>query len=105
MIDLTELSLPQLTALQQQVAAEIPRRLQSERKKAIDELKQLALARGFDLHDLLGAVENKGKGKRGPAPVKYRSKDGLQTWSGRGRTPAWIKAHLEQGGQLETLAV
>lgn len=28
---------------------------------------------------------------RGPAPIKYRGPMG-ETWSGRGRTPGWLKA-------------
>lgn len=32
-------------------------------------------------------------------------KKGNQTWSGRGRQPGWVKAHLGAGGKLEDLLI
>jgi DNA-binding protein H-NS len=38
------------------------------------------------------------KSGRGVVPEKYRSPDGGQSWSGRGKTPAWL-AELEASGR------
>jgi hypothetical protein len=42
----------------------------------------------------------KGAGTKG---AKYRCAATLQTWSGRGLQPAWVKAHLAAGGTLAEL--
>lgn len=41
----------------------------------------------------------------GTVKPKYQSKDGSNTWSGRGRKPKWVEAHLSQGGSLEDLLI
>lgn len=43
------------------------------------------------------------KQKKTVFPPLY--KKGNQTWSGRGRQPGWVKAHLEAGGKLEDLLI
>ncbi len=37
--------------------------------------------------------------------VKYRHPQGMMTWSGRGKPPAWVKVWLEQGKTLDDLLV
>jgi DNA-binding protein H-NS len=111
-IDLSALSIPELLALQKDLVLEVPRRVAAERQKVVEDLKKLAAERGFDLNDLLGgkvkgaskSVAGAAKAVRGPAAAKYRSKDGKE-WSGRGRKPGWVVAHLAAGGKLEDLAI
>jgi len=106
-IDLSKLSIPELVNLQKDLVLEIPRRMAAERQKVVDDLKKLAADRGFDFDDLVGGkakASKGGKGARGPAKAKYRSKDGKE-WSGRGRKPAWVSAHLASGGKIEDLAI
>ncbi len=43
-----------------------------------------------------------GLNPRGPAVIRYRNGEG-NTWSGRGRTPAWFKAALEAGATRDSL--
>lgn len=38
-----------------------------------------------------------------PVAIKYRKED--KTWTGRGRQPLWIVAHIEGGGKIEELLV
>ena len=39
-------------------------------------------------------------------PAKYANpKNPDQTWSGLGRKPDWVKAHLSSGGKIEELSV
>ncbi|WP_374353860.1 H-NS family nucleoid-associated regulatory protein [Chitinimonas sp.] len=108
MIDLSSLSVRELLDLQKQLVLEVPRRMALEKQKVVDDLKKMAAERGFDLHDLVGASDGKsgkgGKGSRGPVAAKYRSKDGKE-WTGRGRKPAWVVEHLDNGGKLEDLAI
>ncbi len=40
---------------------------------------------------------------KSPRDVKYTCPDTLQTWSGRGLKPAWVKAALARGVKLEAL--
>ncbi|WP_460532745.1 H-NS histone family protein [Chitinimonas naiadis] len=105
-IDLSKLSLPELQALQVQITKEIPQRQAADKQKALEDLKKLAAERGFNLGDLLGTAKGKSAGKvTKPVAAKYRSKDGSETWSGRGRKPKWVSAYLAQGGQIDDLAV
>ena len=106
-LDLAALSLKDLNELQTQIAQEIPRRAAAEKLRALDDLKQLAAARGFDLQELVGGAAKGGPKKRsatGPVAAKYRSKDGKE-WTGRGRKPQWVNDHLAAGGKLEDLAI
>ncbi|MEH6459749.1 H-NS histone family protein [Chitinimonas sp. JJ19] len=100
--DLSKLTLNELVELEKKLVAEIPHRQAEERRKVVQELKQLAVDRGFDLHDLIGSAKAV-KQPRAPVAVKYRSGPG-QEWTGRGRKPAWVVAHLASGGKLEDLA-
>ncbi|MCK7495829.1 MAG: H-NS histone family protein [Comamonadaceae bacterium] len=36
----------------------------------------------------------------GNVPAKYRDPASGTEWSGRGRKPLWVQAHLSAGGQL-----
>lgn len=107
-IDLNNLSLKELYELQKHIVLEIPRRAAAEKQRLLEELKQMAAERGFNLGELLGGenkTASKGKGgPRGPAVVKYRSKDGNE-WTGRGRKPQWVNDHIAAGGKIEDLAV
>lgn len=99
-INLETLSLPELTSLRDQIAAELPRRVAQEKKNARAALELLAAERGFNLDELLGfnKVQNGRGSPRGPVAPKYR--DPLQpnvVWSGRGRRPIWFVEALERG--------
>ncbi|NHX27966.1 H-NS histone family protein, partial [Escherichia coli] len=53
---------------------------------------------GFSLADLTGAST--------PAAPKYRNPENPdQTWSGRGRKPLWVVAHLDSGKAMEDLEI
>lgn len=42
---------------------------------------------------------------RSQVKPKYRSLDGKDTWSGRGKPPLWMRPHLEAGGTKEDFLV
>ena len=43
--------------------------------------------------------------KRVKVSHKYQSEDGLQTWTGRGLKPKWLKAELDAGRKLEDFLI
>ena len=88
-----------------------------ERSKALAEMRAAARRAGFEMRDLLpelgaGGAPTRGRkktaAKRAPAKVapKYRNPDDPKvTWSGRGRKPKWIEAHLAEHGTLDAVAI
>jgi DNA-binding protein H-NS len=43
--------------------------------------------------------------KKNKKPAKYQHPETGKTWSGRGRNPLWVKAHLDAGGILDELRI
>ena len=90
-----------------------------ERKKAVADMKAAARRAGFDVKDLLsdlgvggGSSSPRGKKKSaagrktGKVAPKYRNPDDPNvTWSGRGRKPKWVEAHLEKHGNLDGITI
>lgn len=111
-IDLSALSIPELRELRSQIDTHLAGRLESEKADLLAEFEQRAKERGFALADLIPsttsapAPETAPKAALGAAPPKYRHPtEPLQTWSGRGRQPKWVREHLAAGGTLEQLAI
>lgn len=119
MTNLTEYTLPQLKQLQARIAKEVSRRESDSKAALLKKLRKLARDEGVELEDLLGkepttTAQAKGqkpqKGskptatKRAPIPAKYRNPNNLdQSWSGRGRKPAWFEAWVNNGGSISAL--
>lgn len=111
-IDLSGASIPELRELAGKIQAEIARRVDEEKATLRAEFENRAKASGFTLSEILpGTAEKKGKGGgkgrgSGIIPPKYRNPSNpAETWTGRGRSPAWVKAHTEKGGSLENLLI
>jgi DNA-binding protein H-NS len=69
--------------------------LQEKREEATNDfrmqIEEKAKELGIDIYSLYG-MRRRGPKSGGTVPPKYRNpKDHSQTWSGRGREPAWIK--------------
>ncbi len=79
-------------------------RKQSEEKKSklLKKVKSLVEAEGMSMDTLLFDSANKSKKTPSGRPVrkvapKYANpKDPSQTWTGRGRKPLWVVAHLNK---------
>lgn len=112
-IDLSLLSIPELQALVREAEAEIKKREKEERAALLASFEQQAKEKGFSLADLLGpeVVGSHGSKKKGgkqpvSAPVKYRNpENAAETWTGKGRMPAWVKARKDAGKDLEACLV
>lgn len=107
MADLNELSLGELKSLQKKVARAIEKFEQREKKKALAALEAKAKELGFSLDELTGSPKPKRKsGPRGKVAPKYANPaDKSQTWTGRGRRPAWVNDALKSGKGLDDLLI
>jgi DNA-binding protein H-NS len=106
-MDVSQLSIPELEALQTRIPGLIAKKKAEEKQSVIDEAKALITAKGFTLEDLFGKTIGTRKGApRGPVAIKYRHpQNGNLTWKGRGRKPDWILEWVNSGKTIEELAV
>lgn len=118
MPNLQDYSLPELHRLSTKIEREIEKRSATTAARIRKEAERLAKAAGLELSDVLGRSAPKRRQPRsesaaGPsAPTKRKPRakysnpaDSSQKWTGRGRKPRWVEAHLAQGGALEDLEI
>lgn len=97
------LSIEELRALRKEVDRAMASFERRRREAARAAAEEAARAHGLKLSDLMGDSP-RGKGQGGSA--RYANPDNAaETWSGRGRRPAWVTAALDAGRSLEDLAV
>lgn len=107
-MDLGKLSLTELKRLQSRIETEITRRADSAKKDLLKKMQKMASDAGVPLSELLGkkAGRKPGAPKGRKVPPKYRNPaDASQTWTGRGRQPAWVVACLKGGKKIESLLI
>lgn len=107
-IDVNSMSLDDLRNLRTQIDRAISSYETRRRKEALAALERTARDMGFNLADLTGAQQARGRraAAGGESPAKYaHPEDPSQTWSGRGRRPRWVTEQLESGKSLEDLRV
>ncbi|MZR14268.1 H-NS histone family protein [Maritimibacter sp. DP07] len=86
-------------------------RVEEEEKKAARlAAEKAAKAMGYSLEDLSDVKPAKRAPKKKDARTKVAPKFANpnapeQTWTGRGRKPKWVEAHLEAGGTLEDIEI
>lgn len=83
-----------------------------KKNKLLKKMKSLAESEGLDLESLLNtSIPGKPrktavkKTTRKVSPKYANPKDKSQTWTGRGRKPLWVVAHLKKGGKVEDLSL
>lgn len=84
-----------------------------EKRAALQAAEKAAKSFGYSLDELsdvkpVKRARKAAKSSDGRAKVapKYRNPDDANmTWTGRGRKPKWVEAHLEKGGTLEQIAI
>jgi len=100
-IDLSKLSLDELQALARDIETEVVSRREADRERVLNQMRELAGSLGMTLEEVVRGE----KGKAISVPVKYRNPTNpIQTWSGRGKRPAWVNEALASGMTLEDLA-
>ncbi len=101
-IDLAALSLEELQVLQADVAKAIDGFKERQRLDALAQVQKIAKEAGLSIEEIL---QVQGKTKT-VSPPKYRHPENpAQTWSGRGRKPAWFVAALENGMTPDDLLI
>ena len=100
-IDLSKHSMEELKALQKDVEKAIKDFAKRKRAEAMKEFQAVAKKHGLSVDDIVG-----GKGKKAKAPAKYANPDNpSETWSGRGRQPAWYKKAIKSGKSASALEI
>ena len=100
--DLETMSLDELKSIKRDLDKAITNFDQRRKAEAKRDIEAKAREHGFSLADLVDSKST----KRGPVAAKYRNPENPdQTWSGRGRQPAWYKNALEYGTDPDTLAI
>lgn len=105
-INLSELNEKQLEKLKGDIDKELTTRVKQKLTEARKAAEDAARKHGFSLQDIVGGKSRgKAAGKGGAAP-KYRNPaDASQTWSGRGRQPAWFKDAIAAGKSPDDMAI
>lgn len=102
-IDLDAMTRKELKTLAKDVAKALSTIEKRERKAALAAAEKAAAEHGFSLSDLAGPKKGKATAKN---PPKYRNPENAeQTWSGRGRKPAWVNAAEGKGVNIEDYAI
>ena len=112
-IDISSLSKSELIALRKRVERAIEAFDAQNLARARKEAQRVAREYGVSVEDLTGTApapaksKSKSKSKpkrRGKVAPKYRNPaEPSQTWTGRGRQPAWVAEALKGGARLEDL--
>lgn len=79
----------QLTAQLEKLHKEVAVAREKEIEQAISDIKQKIVDYGISAEEL-GFASKRASAKRTPLPAKYRNPKTGETWSGRGRSPAWL---------------
>lgn len=102
-MNLEKFTLDELKALKKDVDRAIADFQKKKRSEAMKEIQAVAKKHGLSVDDIVGG---KPKGKTSKAAPKYRNPDNAEeTWSGRGRQPAWFKSALAAGKKPETMEI
>ena len=72
-------------------------------RKTIDDAK--AALKSKQATNLLPAKQNTGKGGRKGTKVAVKYRDGVNTWTGRGKKPVWLRDAIAGGASLESFLV
>jgi DNA-binding protein H-NS len=97
-----------LKALFKDIETELKYRQVTDKKKALERMRDIASEYGLTLSEVLDKQTNDRKDRQNTkkpesSPTqKYRNPDNPdQTWSGRGQQPKWVKEALAKGKTLE----
>ena len=78
--------------------------LSKEKSSAIEDINEKIKLFGIRVRDLnFGEPVKITAAGRAKVAMKYQS--GTNFWSGRGRKPKWVEAHLAKGGKLEEILI
>ncbi len=104
-INLGKLSERELMALKRGIENELrtsrTRTIAAATQELQDAARRIARKHGLTVSEVLS---RKRSSRKAPVPAKYRNpNDPGQTWSGRGRQPAWFRQAMDEGKSAESL--
>jgi len=102
-MNLENLSIAELRALQDDIKKQLKVREQKDLDEARAKILQIAQSLGKSVKELVG---DGARVKTQTVAVKYRNpNDASQQWSGRGRQPKWVKDWVDSGKALDQAKV
>jgi DNA-binding protein H-NS len=101
-MDLTQLNLSEIQALEKQVNNEIKRRELEEIRLAFKKIHEIALSVGVSPEHFLGT--SKQFKKKVAKRYRHPHNPSLE-WTGRGRNPRWVVQWLAEGHSMEELRI
>jgi DNA-binding protein H-NS len=103
-MNLHNLSLADLRALQESIKQELKTQEEQEIANARSQILAIAQGIGVPLKDLIEATYV--RAKFGPVTIQYRNPENANDqWAGRGRPPKWLKVALDAGKTLDSMRV
>ncbi len=112
-INLRGMTRKELEKLRRDVDKALEKVEETEKKAALAAAEKAAREFGFSLAQLKEVAQPKTATAKPAKPdarkkvaPKYRNPaDAAQTWTGRGRKPKWVEAHLASGGSLSDIEI
>lgn len=105
-INLKDLNANELDLLSQEIELRRAEIAKAAKDNALSEILEVLKKYNLVMDDILPLLPQKGGKNIIKAPAKYANpNDPTQTWTGRGRKPAWIHEALEAGKSIEDLEV
>lgn len=101
------LSLSDLNELRARIDRAILSKKDEARQETLQKLKQLAVAEGFSLDELVGKGQG-GRRQRSDKGIKLKAKyvgPNGETYTGRGPTPKWLRTLERKGEKREKFLV
>ncbi|MCG7625937.1 H-NS histone family protein [Epibacterium sp. Ofav1-8] len=102
-IDLKQYRKSELEDLANEIKKELDDKLKTDTQNALSEMIEVAQKYELPFADVIEMHRKKSRKKPEPGVTYRNPHDPNQTWSGRGRRPAWIRELLNQGVTLEDL--
>ncbi|WP_323781373.1 H-NS histone family protein [Leisingera sp.] len=105
-IDLNGLNAAELNALAKEIEARKVEVEKEAKQNAYSEMLAIADKHGVPFEEVIALHGGKSRKSNTKAPAKYANpEDASQTWSGRGRKPAWVHEALKAGKSIEDLEI
>ena len=101
-VDISTLNVAELQKLKGNIDDAIANRRQGELANLRQKIDELVEQAGFTLEEVMQAKAPK---KRVVQPKYANPSNPEETWSGRGRKPAWVQGLLDSGAKLEDFTV
>lgn len=101
-VDLDAMSKEELQKLRKDTEKKLKDYDQRRRAEARSAAEKAVKEYGFSLDELVGSGR---RGSTKSVPRYRHPENASKTWTGRGRKPGWVIAHLEGGGSMEDLAI